>query len=107
MTLSILLALALAAPSGPADSLRARILERIARDSGATVAVALRDPVSGFMVLVNPDLRFHAASTMKVPVLMALGRKVDSGALSWDDSVPGGEPICIHRRRLALRAQRR
>jgi len=87
MTLSIFLALALAGQAGPADSLRARIVERIARDSGATVAVALRDPVSGFTVLVNPDLRFHAASTMKVPVLMALGRQVDSKTLSWDDSV--------------------
>jgi len=87
MMLSILVALALAGGPGPADSLRAKILERIARDSGATVAVALRDPVSGFMVLINPDLRFHAASTMKVPVLMALGRRVDSGALSWGDSV--------------------
>ena len=87
MMLSILVALALAGRPGPADSLRAKILERIARNSGATVAVALRDPVSGFMVLINPDLRFHAASTMKVPVLMALGRRVDSGALSWGDSV--------------------
>ncbi len=87
MTLSIIVALALAGQTGPADSLRAGILERIARDSGATVAVVLSDPVSGFMVLVNPDLRFHAASTMKVPVLMALGRQVDSGSLSWDDSV--------------------
>lgn len=88
MTLSIFLALALAGQTSPADSLRTKIVERIARDSGATVAVALRDPVSGFTVLVNPDLRFHAASTMKVPVLMALGRQVDSKTLSWDDSVP-------------------
>ena len=87
MTLSLLVALALTSQTGPADSLRAGILERMARDSGATVAVALRDPVSGFMVLVNPDLRFHAASTMKVPVLMTLGRQVDAGSLSWDDSV--------------------
>lgn len=87
MTPSILVAFALLGPAGPADSLRAAMLERIARDSGATVAVALRDPVTGFMVLINPDLRFHAASTMKVPVLMALGRQVDSKALAWDDSV--------------------
>lgn len=87
MTLSILVALALAVQTGPADSLRASILERIGRDSGATVGMALRDPVSGFTVLINPDLRFHAASTMKVPVLMALGRRVDAGTLSWNDSV--------------------
>jgi beta-lactamase class A len=88
MGFSILVALALGGQTGPADSLRVALLTRIARDSGATVAVALRDPVRGFMALINPDVRFHAASTMKVPVLMALGRLVDAGSLSWDDSVP-------------------
>jgi beta-lactamase class A len=87
MTLSLFVALAMTGQAGPADSLRAALLERIGRDSGATVAVALRDPVGGFMVLVNPDVRFHAASTMKVPVLMALGRRIDDGSLSWADSV--------------------
>jgi beta-lactamase class A len=87
MSLSILLALVLGGPISPADSLRTAILGRIARDSGATVAVALRDPVTGFLVLVNPDLRFHAASTMKLPVLMALAKQVDARTLRWTDSV--------------------
>jgi beta-lactamase class A len=72
----------------PADSLRDAILDRIARDSGATVAVVLRDPVQGFFVAVNPDLRFHAASTMKIPVLLELGRRVDARELGWTDSIP-------------------
>ncbi len=88
MISNLLLAVLLGAQSGPADSLRARILERIALDSGAIVAVAVRDPVGGFMVLVNPDLRFHAASTMKVPVLVELARRVDARELRWSDSIP-------------------
>ena len=71
---------------GPAESLRARILERIAQDSGAIVAVAVRDPVGEFTVLVNPDLQFHAASTMKVPVLVELARRVDGSAFSLDSA---------------------
>jgi beta-lactamase class A len=85
---SLLLILAAAAGPGPADSLRAAILERIVRDSGATVAVFLSDPASGFLVAVNPDLRFHAASTMKLPVLLELGRRIDAGEMRWTDSIP-------------------
>jgi len=85
---SLLLILAAASSPGPADSLRAVILERISRDSGATVAVFLSDPVSTLLVAVNPDLRFHAASTMKLPVLLELGRRVDAGEMRWTDSIP-------------------
>jgi beta-lactamase class A len=85
---SLLLILAAATSPGLADSLRAVILERIARDSGATVAVFLSDPVSGLAVAVNPDLRFHAASTMKLPVLLELGRRIDAREMRWTDSIP-------------------
>jgi beta-lactamase class A len=87
MTLPLLLLAALGGQIGSADSLRAAILNRIASESGATVAVALRDPSSGLMVLVEPDLRFHAASTMKVPVLIELVRRVDAKDLRWTDSI--------------------
>lgn len=61
---------------------------RIARDSGAVVAVVLVDPVSGLSLELNPELRFHAASTMKLGVLLELGRSIDAGELSWNDSLP-------------------
>jgi beta-lactamase class A len=57
---------------------------RVGRDS-ARVAVAVDDPVSGLKVFLEADLRFHAASTMKVPVLVELARRVDAGALGWND----------------------
>ena len=85
---TLLFALAALGIQDPAVKLRADLVDRIARDSGATVAVLLQDPASGFFVAVNPDLRFHAASTMKVPVLLELGRRVDAGELRWTDSIP-------------------
>jgi beta-lactamase class A len=61
---------------------------RIAKDSGAVVAVVLRDPVSGLTLELNPALRFHAASTMKLGVLLELGRRIDAHDLGWTDSLP-------------------
>ncbi len=70
------------------SALQSAVSARIAQESGATVAVFLRDPVTGLRLEQNPDLRFHAASTMKVAVLIELGRRIDAGALRWDDSLP-------------------
>ena len=70
------------------DSLRAAIERRIARTPAGAVGVYFRDLGSGDSLLVNADLRFHAASTMKVPVMIQLFRDRDAGALSLDDSIP-------------------
>ncbi len=73
---------------GPADSLRQAMLARIAAEPGAAVAVLLRDPEQGFFVAIEPDRRFHAASTMKLPVLIELARRHDARELRWTDSLP-------------------
>jgi beta-lactamase class A len=70
------------------DSLRARIEQRIARAPARAVGVYFRDLGTGDTLLVNADVRFHAASTMKVPVMIQLFRDRDAGALSLDDSIP-------------------
>src|SRR5258706_14971098 len=62
---------------------------RIARDSGAVVAVVLDDPGSGLQVSVNPALRFHAASTMKLGVLIELGHRIEARERHWNDSLAG------------------
>jgi len=67
-------------------SLQAAIRERVTRDSGAVAAVVLRDP-GGLQAELNGDLRFHAASTMKIAVLIELGRRIDAGELAWTDSL--------------------
>jgi beta-lactamase class A len=64
------------------DLLRARII----RDT-ATVAVAFRDPDRAEEVQIGALRRYHAASTMKVPVLVELARRIDAGDLRWDDSL--------------------
>lgn len=69
------------------DSLRARIEARIARAPATAVGVYFRDLGSGDTLLVNANTRFHAASTMKVPVMIQLFRDRDAGTLSLDDSI--------------------
>ncbi len=70
------------------DSLRARIEARIAQAPARAVGVYFRDLGTGDTLLVGANTRFHAASTMKVPVMIQLFRDRDAGALSLDDSIP-------------------
>jgi beta-lactamase class A len=60
-------------------------LRGIIASSGAEVAVAFRSLDGRSEVLIDPDLRFHAASTMKVPVMIELFRQAAAGRLSLDD----------------------
>lgn len=62
-------------------------LASLTRAPGTVTAVVVLDPRSGRRVAVRPDERFHAASTMKVPVLLELARRVDAGDMRWTDSI--------------------
>ncbi len=64
-------------------------IERLIKASGAEVAVAWRplDAKPGEEILINADMRFHAASTMKVPVMIELFRQVEAGERRLDDTV--------------------
>lgn len=89
--LPALLLTCLAATSAPAqqlDSLRAAITARIAQTPSKAVGVYFHDLGTGDTLLVNANVRFHAASTMKVPVMIQLFRDRDAGKLTLDDSVP-------------------
>lgn len=70
------------------DAARQRI-EKIIAASGAEVAVAYT-PLQGGApgILIDPDKTFHAASTMKVPVMIELFRQAEEGRLSLDDPIP-------------------
>jgi len=70
----------LGAQSG--DSLRARLDQRIAATPGAIVGVYYKSLSSGELVTIAPDSSFHAASTMKVPVMIEFFRQVERGGLS-------------------------
>jgi len=83
-----LLVMLAAAPSTP-EALQGALQQRIAQVKGASVAVAylhLGDPKD--RVLLEADRSFHAASTMKVPVMVEFFRQVDAGKLSLDQPIP-------------------
>jgi beta-lactamase class A len=64
-------------------------IDELVRESGAeTVAVAYYDCETGRELLINPDANFHAASTMKVPVMMEIFRQAEAGKLSLDQRIP-------------------
>jgi beta-lactamase class A len=82
------LALALVLVQAPDSGLRARIEARIAQAPARAVGFYFRDLTTGDSLLVGAGIRFHAASTMKVPVMIQLYRDRDAGRLSIDDSIP-------------------
>jgi beta-lactamase class A len=92
-TATIALVLGLLVPLRPAaaqavrpsaDSVRRLMQTRAAQLPGAEIGVAIHDLASGRRLELNGDVVFHAASTMKVPVLIDLLREVDAGRLRLD-----------------------
>ena len=69
------------------DSLRTRLEARIAATPGAVVGVYYKTLSSGELVTIAPDSSFHAASTMKVPVMIEFFRQVERGGLSPQQGV--------------------
>ena len=63
------------------DSVRTVLETRIAQVPGAQVAIAVRDLSSGQRLSIRGDTVYHAASTMKVPVLFALYREFQAKRL--------------------------
>ena len=53
-----------------------------------TVAVAYLDLASGGKVVRNENRPFHAASTMKIPVMIAAWASVEQGTLKIDQPIP-------------------
>jgi beta-lactamase class A len=92
MTLFVcLLALAArgAAQSKPQGAaLEAKVRELIAASGAETVGVAFRDLETGRELLVNGRASFHAASTMKVPVMLEVYRQAREGRLRLDERLP-------------------
>jgi beta-lactamase class A len=83
----ILAALLAIGQASPTTTLERLVLDRIAQ-SGADVAVAFQTLDGRDRLLIKPDESFHAASTMKVPVMIELFRRAHDGELALGDSVP-------------------
>ena len=73
------------APAPKATASLERQLRAEIAKSKAEVAVAVRSLDGKIDVLIDPDKQFHAASTMKVPVMIELFRQADAGMLKLDD----------------------
>ncbi|HEY7058843.1 MAG TPA: serine hydrolase [Vicinamibacterales bacterium] len=87
--LGAFLALILAAPGGSSTdpTLKERVMTIVA-NSDAEVAVAFRTLDGRHELFLDPDQPFHAASTMKVPVMIELFRQAEAGRLSLDEPLP-------------------
>jgi beta-lactamase class A len=74
-------------PDHSTPALQAPLEPILARYPDATVGIAVRDPSTGTTFDWNADRRFHAASTMKVPVMIEVFRQAQHGHLALDDSL--------------------
>jgi beta-lactamase class A len=75
------------AQSPRTERLRVQIEQRIAQVPGAEVAVSYRDLGSGETLDIRSDVDFHAASTMKIPVMLEVLRSAEAGRISLDQGV--------------------
>src|SRR5437773_9347176 len=84
-----LLCLTLAAVAAPlsAQDLFTRVVTRIAKTPNTGVGVYYRRLDRPDSLLVDAAHRFHAASTMKVPVMIQVFRDADAGTLRLSDSL--------------------
>jgi beta-lactamase class A len=78
----LLLSLLLSQSSSP--DLAARV-QTLIEASGAEVSVFMQRLDAPQTLAIAPDRPFHAASTMKVPVMIELFRQAEAGTLSLDD----------------------
>ncbi|HEY0781844.1 MAG TPA: serine hydrolase [Thermoanaerobaculia bacterium] len=86
---------AASAPPGR-GALTDEIDRAIGRPKNVTVAVAFADLGSGVVLLREETQRFHAASTMKLPILLAVYDAIDKGDLRAD------QPIAVRNRFASL-----
>jgi beta-lactamase class A len=68
------------------QTLEKAITEELGKQKG-TYAVAFKDLSTQTTVFINADSTFHAASTMKTPVLIEVYKQAAAGRLSLKDSI--------------------
>lgn len=69
------------------DALLDAIRRRIAATPGAVVAVSYSDAAGMSITRLNADTVYHAASTMKIPVMIEVLRRSQAGAFAMDQPV--------------------
>ncbi len=66
------------------------LVDAIRKELGSqpgTFAVAFKDAATGHQILINERERFHAASTMKTPVMIEVYKQAAQGRFSLTDSI--------------------
>jgi beta-lactamase class A len=69
------------------ETLRAACEKIMSESKAVAYAVSLRDYETGFSFAVNADRRFHAASTIKVAILLAIAKGIDDGRIRPEDTL--------------------
>ena len=83
----MLVAASLLALSQSRDSVVEQIQARVSAEPGAQVGLAYIDLASGDTLFLNADTSFHAASTMKVPVMIELFRRASTRSFRMDQGL--------------------
>jgi beta-lactamase class A len=75
-------------PSGPKDpeELKNQINSELAKNKGV-FALAYKNLLTGEEILINEKMNFHAASTMKTPVMIEAYKQAKAGKFSINDSL--------------------
>lgn len=68
------------------QSVKDQVSERLSKEPGV-FALAFKDLGTGEEILINEKEKFHAASTMKTPVMIEVFKQAAEGKFSLDDSV--------------------
>jgi beta-lactamase class A len=71
----------------PMQNLTAEIEQIVSGYDGASVSVSIIDTAGEYELHLDGDRLYHAASTMKVPVMIELFRQAELGRFSLDDEV--------------------
>src|SRR2546425_1948130 len=88
MTCSLSLSQGLPGVAASSNELGKKVEDLIQASGAETVAVSYYDLSTGDELLINPDISFHAASTMKVPVMMEIFRQAAAGKISLGQRIP-------------------
>ncbi len=83
-----ILALVGAAGCGGLGGLEGDLSDRIDHSAAEVVGVYFRNLETGDSLLIDADVRMHAASTMKVPLMIQVFRDADAAWFALEDSVP-------------------
>lgn len=100
ISLTALACMSLSSPTPNGSSAATRLerdlvkaAQRAERQMGGRLAMAFVDPGAGISATYRGDELFHAASTMKVPVMIEVFRQAEAGKFSLQDTIML-DPVC-------------